>query len=115
MRTPLFVRTYDFILWLLPHAAKFPRTRRHTLTNRLECAGLDFLALTTRANRARGQRRTELLRDADGTLDQWRLLVRLATDLGHLSMRQYEYAAGKLDEIGRLLGAWQKIAAAGPG
>ena len=114
MRTPLFVRTYDFILWLFPHTAKFPRTRRHTLTNRLERVSLDFQGTAALANRTRGPRRKALLHEADGLLDQWCFLMRLSTDLGHLSGRQYEFAAKKLDEIGRLLGAWKKTAT-GPG
>ena len=36
-------------------------------------------------------------------------LVRFVTDLGYLSGRQYEFASGKLAEIGRLLGAWHKV------
>ena len=43
-----------------------------------------------------------------GLLDSVRFLVRFAADLGSLSGRQYEFAATKLVELGRLLGAWRK-------
>jgi len=108
MRTPIFVRTYDFMTWLFGRTADFPKARRHTLTNRIEQALLDFQGAIALANRLRGPARMRRLDEADGLLDGTRFLVRFATDLGYLSARQYEFAAGKLAEIGRLLGAWRK-------
>lgn len=108
MQTPIFVRTYDFILWLFGRTADFPKTRRHTLTNRLEQALLDFQRALAIANRMRGAARIRELDEADGLLDAARFLVRFAMDLNYLSARQYEFAAEKLAEIGRLLGAWRK-------
>jgi len=109
MQTPVFVRTYDFLLWLLPHSAKFPKTMRHTLTNRLESAALDFHGALSRANRHRDDERLRDLDDADALLDQVRFLVRLVSDLGWISGRQFEFAAEKLAEIGRLVGGWRKV------
>ncbi len=110
--TPLFVKTYDLVLWIFPHSAKFPKPLRHTLTNRLEGTLLDFQGIIARANRLRGPARLQAIDRADGLLDAIRFLVRLATDLHCLSARQYEFAAGKIVEIGRLLGAWRKVTAA---
>ena len=112
-RTPIFVRTYDFILWLLPHTARWPKNFRRSLTERLEGTLLDFQKEILRANRLRGEARLGALDEADGLLDAIRMLVRLATDLKCLSMRQYEFSAEKLVEIGRLLGAWRKATEAG--
>ncbi|NUN51695.1 MAG: diversity-generating retroelement protein Avd [Planctomycetaceae bacterium] len=112
-RTPIFVRTYDFILWLLPHTARWPKHLRHSLTGRLEGAMLDFQGAILRANRLRGEARLRALDEADGLLDGVRILVRLATDLRCLSARQYQFAAEKTVEIGRLLGAWRKATEAG--
>ncbi len=106
--TPVFVRTYDFIRWLLPHAAKFPRSQRHTLTNRLETAALDLQSALTMANRRRGARRLDALEDADGHLDTARFLLRLATDFAYLSKRQHLFASGRVAEIGRLIGGWRR-------
>jgi hypothetical protein len=84
-RTPVFVRTHDFVLWLFPHTAKFPKVLRLTLTNRMEGTLLDFQGALLRANRLRGDRRLAALDEADALLDAIRFLVRLATDLGCLS------------------------------
>lgn len=109
MQTPIFVKTYDFALWTFGHTSHFPKTRRHSVTNRLEAALLDFQRTLALANRRRGNGRLSALEEADGLLDTVRFLVRFVTDLGYLSGRQYEFASGKLAEIGRLLGAWQKV------
>ncbi len=67
---------------------------------------LDFQGTAIRANRQRGPARLAALEEAQAHLDQARFLVRLSTDLGHLSKRQYQFAAERLAEIGRLLGGW---------
>lgn len=36
-------KTYDFVLWLLPHITKFPHEHRFTLGNRLEEGVLEIL------------------------------------------------------------------------
>ena len=108
MQTPILVKTYDFALWLFGRTVEFPKARRHTLTNRVEAALLDFQRALTLANRSRGERRLRALDEADGLLDNSRFLVRFATDLGYLSGRQYEFASKQLAELGRLLGGWRK-------
>jgi hypothetical protein len=50
----------------------------------------------------------ERLRAADRLLTKIRLYVRLSFDLHCLSQKQFEQPAHRLDEIGRLLGGWQK-------
>ena len=39
--TRLFVKTHDFLLWLIKHTQRFPKNLRHTYTQRLETALLD--------------------------------------------------------------------------
>ena len=40
--SPIFVRTYDFIQWLIPRTMGFPRSQRFILTKRLQDSVLDF-------------------------------------------------------------------------
>jgi len=49
-----------------------------------------------------------VLRRADVTLTKLRFYLRLCRDLELLSPKQYAHAAGRVDEIGRLLGGWIK-------
>jgi hypothetical protein len=106
--TPLFVKTHDFLVWLLKHTERFPRHLRHSYTNRLESLAFDFQEAILLANSVRGERRRELIERADGKLLCLRALLRLATDLQLLGSRQVQFAAEWIDELGRLLGAWLK-------
>jgi hypothetical protein len=39
---PIFTRTFDFLVWLLPAANHFPRAHRFSLTQRLLDAAFDL-------------------------------------------------------------------------
>jgi hypothetical protein len=60
------------------------------------------------ANSVRGDARRRWLEVADGRLACLRALLRLAYDLELLGGTQVKYAAERVDELGRLLGAWKK-------
>jgi hypothetical protein len=106
--TPLFVKTHDFILWLMERTQRFPKQWRHSYTNKLECVAFEFQEAILMANQARGPRRLTWLERADGKLVCLRALLRFAYDLRVLAGSQLEFATKNMDELGRLLGAWIK-------
>ncbi len=106
--SPIFSRLYDFLLWLLPQAIKFPRAYRFTLAERVQRRALEFQESLVAAGLRRGPERVSHLRVADTQLAQLRQLIRLCKDMGLLTLKQYEFAAAQLAQIGRLLGGWQK-------
>ncbi|HOT92937.1 MAG TPA: diversity-generating retroelement protein Avd [Anaerolineae bacterium] len=105
---PIFVRTFDFLKWLLPATNSFPRAHRFSLTQRLLDAAFDLNERLQEANYRHGQERLAKLKLADEALDKVRIYIRLAARLEWLTDRQYEHAAGMVAEIGRLLGGWKK-------
>lgn len=108
--SPIFTHTYKFVLWLLPQAIKFPRHYRFTLAERVQRHTLDFQETIIAAGLKRGANRAEHLQKADALLAQLRHTVRLCKDLKLIRVKQYEFAAEQLAEIGRLLGGWLKTA-----
>lgn len=109
-QSPIFSKTYDFILWLLNHTEKFPKSERFRMGKRIEDAAFSFyetLILATRSGRTRS-----LLLSADLELDKLRLFMRLSHARKLTSAEQYAFAAERLVEIGRLLGGWLKTTAA---
>jgi hypothetical protein len=111
--SPIFVKTYDFLQWLLPLTTKFPKSQRFLLAERLGVAALDFYELLQQAamkDRPEGDPTVtmSLLEQADLLLHRQRFYVRLSRDLLFISKGQYEHAARHLDEIGRLLGGWMR-------
>lgn len=106
--TPLFIRTFDFITWLMPVTERFPKTQRFLVSKRLLDAALDFQEIIVEANHARGRGRAERLAKADAELDKVRLYLRLIFKWTWLSEGQYFHAAEQVSEIGKLLGGWRK-------
>ncbi|MGA2293280.1 diversity-generating retroelement protein Avd [Bradyrhizobium sp.] len=103
----------QFMLWLVPVVERFPRAQKFLLGDRIQSTALDVLEALIEATYTR-DRRGHLAR-ANLGLEKLRVLFRLATELRHLDPRRYEYAARSLDEIGRLVGGWQKAHAARDG
>ena len=106
---PVFTKTYDLLTWLLPITNHFPRTHRHTFTQRLMDSAFDLRERLEEANLRRGSARVERLARADEALANLRVYLRLATRWQWLTGGQYQHAAGMVSEIGKLLGGWQKI------
>jgi hypothetical protein len=106
-QTPIaVVKTYDLALWLLPKVEKFARSYRFTVGDRLANAALDLLLLLVEA--AYSTRKSELLDQAHQRTNGLRYMLRLAKDLKLLTLDSYGFAAERLDEIGRMIGGWQK-------
>jgi len=108
--SPLFARTHDFLLWLLPQVQKFPRAYRFTLSERIQRQGMEFQDSIVWAGKSKEQERRAWLAKADVLLEQLRFWLRFARDLELFTVGQYEHAARMLVEMGRLLGSWIKQA-----
>ena len=105
-QSPIFSKTYDFILWLLNHTERFPKSERFRMGKRIEDAAFAFYERLVEA--ARTQRTAAALLDADFELTKLRLYLRLSHARKLTSADQYEYASAALVEVGKLLGGWIK-------
>ena len=77
----------------------------------MEELGLSILLLILCANKETGKKRIALQSKLSDDLDKLRILLRLTKDLHFMSIAQYSYGAQKINEIGRILSGWMKIAA----
>ena len=98
---------YRFILWLVPAVARFPRSQKFLLGDRIQSLALDVLEALIEATYT--HQRDRLLARANLGIEKLRFLFRLAWDLQYLDARRYEFAARALDETGRKIGAWRKM------
>jgi hypothetical protein len=106
--SPIFSKTYDLLLWLVPQTTKFPRQHRFGLGEHILHHALDFQDKLLAASLSPANHRLSLLQEADIQLAQLRLNLRLCKDLELFTLKQYEHTTAMLVEIGRLLGGWQK-------
>lgn len=106
IESPILIKTYDFLKWLMQTTEKFPKTQRFVLAQRLQQTSFQFYELLVEARRVRPN--DELLARADMTLEKLRTYLRLSHELGLLPMGPYRHASQSTTEIGRLLGGWIK-------
>jgi len=106
---PIFAKTFDLLMWLLPATDKFPRAHRFTLTKRMLDAAFELRERLEEAQYRSGKERLERLARADEELAKLRLYLRLAARLEWLTKGQYQHVAQMVTEVGRLLGGWKKV------
>lgn len=101
--SPIFMKSFDMVLWVLEHTKKYPKHQRFVLAKRTEEAALschDQLVWATKTRRP-----AEALAQADFHLERLRMYNRLALKMRLESLGQYEHWARMLEELGRLLAA----------
>jgi len=107
--SPLFVKLFDFVAWVLPLTAKFPRAQRFVLAQHLQQAVLGAYEAAIRAGMSKEpQAISDCLDDVATRLTLTRHYLRLAFKLSYITIQQLEYATDRLAEIGRLARAWQR-------
>ncbi|MCP4543141.1 MAG: diversity-generating retroelement protein Avd [Chloroflexi bacterium] len=106
--SPLFVKTYDLLKYLMPATQKFPKSQRFVLAKRIQDAALDFYECLLQARKVDLATRRDVLLQADVELEKLRLYLRLGTELEYLKFPQYEHVSKYVTEIGRMLGAWRE-------
>ena len=107
--SPIFVKLHDLLVWLFPRTLKFPREYRFALASSLQHSGLALQrALLCAAKATDHAEQAAALRQADIELADLRLRLRLSVDLKLLEPHGYAHAARLTEEVGRLLGGWQK-------
>jgi hypothetical protein len=99
-------KVYDLVLWSCRHAARFPRSHRFTLGERMEIRLYDLLEILLRAKYKR--EKSALLQQANLELELLRFQFRLAKDLQCLNLKSFEHGVRSLDEVGRMVGGWLK-------
>ena len=103
---PVIAKVYDLQIWLMQQVPKFPRSHRFVLGDRIQTQALDILELLIEAAYSRDK--TAQLRRAGIQIEKLRYLMRLSKDMEFLPIKSYEFVATQLDEIGRMVGGWQR-------
>ena len=106
--SPLFVKTYDLLKYLIPATEKFPKSQRFVLAERVRNAALDFYEYLLEARKVGLPARRDVLLRADIELEKLRIHLRLSMEMEYLKFPQYEHASGYIVEIGRMLGSWRE-------
>ena len=107
-QSPIFAKTYDLLLWLVPRTLKFPREQRFVLAKAVQETALRFHERLIEAGMCGGRDQQRALARADVDLTKLRFYLRLCQDLDLISLNAYRHVSEMVAEVGRLLGGWQK-------
>jgi len=105
-QSPIFIKSYDLMAWLVPHTLRFPKSQRGVLARKVQ-AQL-FAMYEALVDAGLSDAPLPHLRRADASLTKLRAYLRLCRDLRLLSISQYGYASQQVAQVGRLLGGWFK-------
>jgi hypothetical protein len=105
-QSPLFTKTHDLMLWLIPRTLSFPKSQRGVLARRLQDTLCKFFELLVEATFSDNP--IILVNQADANLAKLRGYLRLSRDLELISVNQFGYGSRLVSEVGRLLGGWRK-------
>lgn len=100
-------KIYDFLLYIYPVIAGFPKYEKFTLQTQIKNCIIDLARIILKANKSTTKK--SLLYEADVLLEELRLLIRLAHDLRYINPHRYETICKKISEIGSLLGGLIKF------
>ncbi|OQY98365.1 MAG: hypothetical protein B6D35_12420 [Candidatus Brocadia sp. UTAMX2] len=98
---------YDLIVWFSGKLGAYPKKFRYSQGERIFNILLDILERLIEA-RYSSKKKSHFLRQANISLEKLRYLVRLSKDLQCISIKEYEYMANKLHEIGCMVGGWEQ-------
>jgi len=107
-QSPIFVKHYDLMAWLIPRTLSFPKSQRGVLARQIQQELFAIQAALVEAATAESPQ--SALVKADRCLICLRTYVRLSRDLTLLSPDQFAHAGKLMGEVGKLLGGWQKRA-----
>ena len=102
----VFSRWEALVGWLLIRTAKFPKRVRFTLAQRIDNLALDNFELLIEARYSTA--RAQPLRQVNLNVEKLRLLLRLCHRQAFLDHRAFEHAITSLDEVGRMVGGWER-------
>ena len=105
-RPPLYTVWEEFCGWTFDRTAGIPKSQRFTFGQRIDATTLDVLLLIVRCIYVKERR--EGLQEINLRLEELRVLWRLVQKRTWISLRQLDYAQGRIDEAGRMVGGWLK-------
>jgi len=106
---PIVEKMYELNDWLLRKVSKFPKDQRFILGERLANKGLGIQEkLIEAALLKKGKEKAGVLNEVNLELEQFRYLLRLASDQKCMSHKSWFFCSNNLLEIGKMLGGWIK-------
>tara|TARA_Y100000310_G_scaffold31967_2_gene30313 strand:- start:550 stop:930 length:381 start_codon:yes stop_codon:yes gene_type:complete len=105
---PLIQKLKDaYKLWqeFLKH---FPKTTKYTLGEKIDSSFLEAIEFVFTASYLSKQQKRPFVQRVSSKIDLLKLFLQIAWEVKSLNNKKYIALSEKLDEIGRMLGGWNK-------
>ena len=98
----LFQKFYDFDAYIEPIIERFPSFEKSAWCAQIKSTLIETMTIIIKTNRS--ARKLSGLYDVDTNIEILRVYIRRMREKKYLSIRSYETAEKRLDEIGKILG-----------
>jgi hypothetical protein len=98
---------YDLFVWYANKLGSYPKKFKYNVGERIINCFLDILESIIEAQYT-SKKKSHFLRKANLSLEKLRFLVRLSKDVQCISLKDYEYAIRQINDIGKMVGGWEK-------
>jgi len=105
---PVIIKTYDLYKLYYGYLELFPKKDKYALGKKCEEQIIELLELILTAKSAPPDRKKTATSKASVKLDMLKIFIRLGQDLKLLDRKKYLAIENHLQEIGRMIGGWQK-------
>jgi hypothetical protein len=105
---PIIAKTYELYKTFYQYLLLFPKRDKYTLGSKCENYIISVLELLLAAGSATKEKKLLIIQQASVKFDALKIFIRLAKDLKCLDNKKYTSLEGYLQEIGKMLGGWQK-------
>ena len=105
---PIIIKTYDLYKVYYSYLELFPKKDKYALGKKNEEFIINFLELILTAKGAAKDTKKTIIGQASVKLDLIKIFIRLEKDFKLIDQKKYLVIENQLQEIGRMLGGWQK-------
>lgn len=105
---PVIKKVYELYKTFYNYSKLFPKKDKYTLGNKCEMYIIDTLELLIAAGSAPKNEKYAIIRQANIKFDTLKIFIRLANEVNMLDAKKYLTLQQQLQEIGRMIGGWQK-------
>lgn len=105
---PIIKKLYELYKLFYRYSALFPKKDKYTLGAKCETYIIATLELLLEASCAYRDEKLALIKKANAKFDTLKLFIRLLNDLNIIDGKKYLELQKHIQEIGRMLGGWQR-------
>jgi hypothetical protein len=104
----VILKTYDFLLYMIPVLEKVPRSQKFLLSDEIQKKVMLILECFIEAHYTAKDLKKGLLRTANIELHKLRYQIRLLHDLKCINHERFGHISEKVIELGKMCGGWEK-------